>query len=144
MFFLKKNLFRNQPYTTNVSHLISINVSQSALSFHLHTLAVCVCPHTLLHTSSVPNHKFKQKTKNKRRSYLNVLLIYTYFFFFLNGRCWVGSQQEKFRSVLVFQQFLENRIASATSRPDPDGVSNLATAPPSHITRPRQSHRVLW
>lgn len=87
------NLFHNQPYTTNVSHLISINVSQSALSFHLHTLTVCVSPHTLLHTSSVPNHKFKQKTK-KQKTILSKCAADIYLFFsFSNGGCWVGSQQ---------------------------------------------------
>lgn len=35
----------------------------------------------------------------------------------------------------MFQQFLENRIASATNRPGPDRVPNLATAPLTHHKR---------
>lgn len=64
MLLILKTLYHNQPYTTNISHLISMTVSSHSTSTHSHF--ACPLTHTPTHTpDSVPNHKFQLKTKNK-------------------------------------------------------------------------------
>lgn len=59
-----KTLYHNQPYTTNISHLISNSLNTPSHSTSTHSLFACPFAHTPTHTpDSVPNHKFQQKTK---------------------------------------------------------------------------------
>lgn len=114
-----KTLCHKQLYTTYISHLITMNISQSTLSVQLHTRSVCFPTYTPLHTpASVPNHKFKQKIKKpkklKRKSQ-RWLFVQTFLSkcaacksFFYKWRT-LGASSESY--VHWSQRFLENQIA---------------------------------
>lgn len=85
---IQKTLYHNQLYTTYISHLITMNISQSTLSFQLDTRSVCFPMHTPLHTHSSFCAKPQIQTKKQKKmekgvsvdrlskpSYLSVLLV---------------------------------------------------------------------
>lgn len=61
----------NQLYTTNISYLISVTVSWYTLSFHLHTLTLCVPIRTHSYTHSWFCSKPQIPTENKKTNWGN-------------------------------------------------------------------------